>query len=604
MKAVNTQQTSHRIDDLLYWIIIVTFGLIPIFFLPVTQDFYDTNKWMLLVAGSLLILANWAIQSLLTNSVTVAVNLPVIGLSALSLASLVSAFVSSQNLIEALISPFGAGTWVSLTILVSLGLPMIQKEKLEVLRRLLFGAASVLGIVAIYQFFVFGGRWTPVGSSLGLLGFWLLVIPILINELVRHWKERDETSLFFGFLILAVMSIGFILTVSQIVSNIFSNILPYSANWAILLEVFKNPKNALFGVGAENFLSAFTAGRPVALNATSLWNSRFTTGSSLAFHLATTLGISGLIGLGLLLISLWKTKYFIPIIVFLVLPPNLTVLTTAIALLLLSESQHHAIRTIRFTGETEFLGIGLSIGALAASVAILYFVGRSYTAEVVYKQSLSAFARGDGTLAYQRQISATNLNAAPSKYHTSLSQTSLALANAIASQSADRKLTTDLIGQAIAEGKLAVNSAPTSVLVWENLASLYQPFIGVAQNADIWTIASLTQAMQLDPTNPVLRLTAGSIYLRIKDYTKARDQYLAAINLKPDYANAHYNLAFVYKQQGMREQAELELKEAQKLVAPGSIDESRLISELNELRASQTGFPEVLLPTDASPPEP
>ncbi len=49
-------------------------------------------------------------------------------------------------------------------------------------------------------------------------------------------------------------------------------------------------------------------------------------------------------------------------------------------------------------------------------------------------------------------------------------------------------------------------------------------------------------------SNPeaVLRKEAGNHFLKEKQYEKARDQYLASLQVDPDYDDAHYNLGVVY----------------------------------------------------------
>jgi len=52
--------------------------------------------------------------------------------------------------------------------------------------------------------------------------------------------------------------------------------------------------------------------------------------------------------------------------------------------------------------------------------------------------------------------------------------------------------------------------------------------------------------MAQEPDTPALRKDAGNYFLKTKDYEKARDQYLAALKLDPDFSDAHYNLAVLY----------------------------------------------------------
>jgi len=49
----------------------------------------------------------------------------------------------------------------------------------------------------------------------------------------------------------------------------------------------------------------------------------------------------------------------------------------------------------------------------------------------------------------------------------------------------------------------------------------------------------------------------GQAYLQLRDYEKAKNNYAAALSLKPDYTNAYYGLATVYARLGQQEKAKL-----------------------------------------------
>ncbi|MCX6793886.1 MAG: hypothetical protein NTY06_02160, partial [Candidatus Gottesmanbacteria bacterium] len=96
------------------WSIIVVLGLTPIFFLTVTQKFYDTNKWMLVTIGALLTLVLWAL-TLLRHKTPLHITIPsgALGFGALTIASIIGLLIGSTNKIEALLSPLGPVTFLS-----------------------------------------------------------------------------------------------------------------------------------------------------------------------------------------------------------------------------------------------------------------------------------------------------------------------------------------------------------------------------------------------------------------------------------------------------------------------------------------------------------
>jgi tetratricopeptide (TPR) repeat protein len=74
------------------------------------------------------------------------------------------------------------------------------------------------------------------------------------------------------------------------------------------------------------------------------------------------------------------------------------------------------------------------------------------------------------------------------------------------------------------------------------------------------------QAIALDPVNPRLRLDLGGIYYALGNYQAAAQVFSQAVNLKPDYANAHYNLAQSLKQLKVDDQALAQLQLTASLV--------------------------------------
>lgn len=65
-----------------------------------------------------------------------------------------------------------------------------------------------------------------------------------------------------------------------------------------------------------------------------------------------------------------------------------------------------------------------------------------------------------------------------------------------------------------------------------------------------WAFLAVVLAAGVALAQPVpdaeLRKEAGNYYLKKRQYEQARDEYLAALKMEPDYADAHYNLGVVY----------------------------------------------------------
>ncbi len=192
-----------------------------------------------------------------------------------------------------------------------------------------------------------------------------------------------------------------------------------------------------------------------------------------------------------------------------------------------------------------------------------FFGGKMVLADYHHRLALNAISQNQGIVAYNELVAAEKLNPYSDVYRTDLAQTNFALANAIAAAKGpteaspagsltdqDKQNIQVLLQQSINEGRIAVTLSPRSSLNWEILALLYRQIAGVAQNALVFSLDSYGRAIMQDPLNPVLRVNVGGVYYAIKSYDMAVRFFTDAINLKPDYANAYYNLSVALKDKG------------------------------------------------------
>ncbi len=109
--------------------------------------------------------------------------------------------------------------------------------------------------------------------------------------------------------------------------------------------------------------------------------------------------------------------------------------------------------------------------------------------------------------------------------------------------------------------------------------------IGVTSDADQWTIGALSNAIQLDPANPNLRMDLGTIYFTKQDYLTAANLFKQATQLKPNYANAHYNLAQALIKVEAYDSAVSSLEITKSLLPSTSPDLDRLNKEIDDAKA-------------------
>lgn len=600
-------KTQNLIEKILNGILFLIF-LLPLFFLPITANFYDFNKNFLLYLGVGLLLLVWAGKIAAKGNLRwfkTSLDLPIF---AFALVFVLATFFASPNKVEPFLTPGGTGTILALTIFYFL---LTQLDVSRYTLNALVASASLLALVAVYQFLGLGEAlisqgsnfafmkakfWTPAGDLLSLLMFLLVALPNAAILFKNHLSKNLLKSILFGVATILIIAgagvtIFQLLPISQASKQTSFFLLPYPTSWAIAIETFK--QNPLFGVGPANFISAFNRFRPVGFNRYDFWNLRFTATSSYLLHLLTETGILGLGAFLIIIITVIKVIKIIKeplalglgvaLILLFFLPGNFLILFTFFVLLACLAPKTETT-TLLLGRKTRWLPLVISCSLLAVSY---FLAGRAYLAEIYFKKSLDALAKNDGLGTYNNQIKAISLNPRKGDFRIAYSQTNFALANSLATKKEltdqDRANISQLVQQAIQQAKVATVLNPTNSATWENLAQLYRNLINFAQGADQWALAAYQQAIITDPINPRLRLDLGGLFYALGNYDEAQKIFRTVVELKPDYANGWYNLAAAYREDQKYQQAYQAMQQTLALVPADSADWQKAKSELDEL---------------------
>jgi len=587
--------------------------LLPIFFLPLTTEFYLFNKQTLLIGFTGLMTLLWLGKMVISRTLSfrrTSFDLAVILLAA---AYLVAGLAAAPNKIIALTAPLGVGTLLTLTLLYFVLTNNLKPNFYRFLFAALITSATLLGLVAIYQFLGFGESlttvpwlqnklFTPAGGTLSLLFLLLASLALAISLFFQQFNRKNLLSSLLTGGASVIIAVGLLLTLYQILPGKTTSLvmLPYPDTWAISIEAFK--LNPLFGVGPGNYLAAFNRFRPVTFNAYSFWDNRF--GIAPVFPLEW-LTVGGLLSLGAYFFLLMKSVKLmlktarekkenqLPLLILLtaiiVLPwlMGINLISLSLTFLFLAvlalETEKEETRQLP-AKSLVWVVLGLGLILILPS---LFFWGRIYAADLAFRQSLNALTQNQGVMVYNQQIRAISLNPYQPDYRLAYSQTNFALANSLANQTEltdqDRTNITQLIQQAIREAKAATVLNPTDATNWENLALIYRNLINFAEGADQWTIAAYRQAIVSDPINPRIRLNLGGLYYALGNFELATRQFQNSVDLKPDYANGYYNLSAAYREREMYTEAYQALQAALNFVEPDSIDYQKAKGELDEL---------------------
>jgi len=605
-------------------LMVYLFPLTLVLFFPSMQDMYDTPRWMILGIWSLLLLVATLFGMLKTKRVAKSFSPTAIGFFALALAATASVVVVSANKVEALLHPLGAVTYFTLSLIAAFLPTLLTKAQKDRMAWVVLALIAALGLVVLYQQFgitsilfpnnayLQSNLWNPTGTPISAALLFFFAIPLGIARLQEERKNSRERGVAFAIVFLVLSVAGLCVTLWRFLPLVPTVVMPISVGWTVLMETMKNLKAAALGFGAENFGAAYALGRPASVNLTALWNTGFTTSATTLLHVATTIGLAGVAGLGIFAVvwlkdmpkhTVLKMTWILVLVALVFFPPSIPFLLLIVLLDVLYGKNH--VNTYELNSLATVLFSVILSGVIALSSYGLY---RAASGELLFSRARTAAEKENNlTKSYTLHIKAIQQNNQMTRYHTSLSQLALIIANSILQTAPvntdtgvvtlleeDKKLVTSLFGLAVSEAKLATTLAPESYATWVNLASVYQSLVGVANDATTWTTAAYQKAITLNPISPALRIDFGGVYVNAKDYDRAIEQFFTATTLKGDYANAYYNLANAYRLKGDAVHTLEALLQTQTLIPTTSADYQKLSEEIAQL---QTQTPETVQPT-------
>ena len=470
-----------------------------------------------------------------------------------------------------------------------------------------------------------------IGWSLFILGLILAVFAVGPKEI---GSKRFTTMFIFTVLVAITLLNIFPATKSLIISKDYPSetILPAKESWVVAASTIQD--YPMLATGPSTFHLNFAKYRPLEMNMSNLWSVRFDKPYNEIFNTIGTLGILGLAALLLLGVKIYKYALLnfqgtdnsgvikaLAIGIFMISTAYLftyaTVLNTFVLFFFLTllgaahvnlyeGRKNNELVTFSFTsfstatttiGETsaikhEYANIIAIAPFVLAALFGTYLYARTYVGEFYMRRAIVAAINNQATQAYDLQGKAINTNPQRDAYHTSYAQTNLVLANALASNKnltdQDKQTIQTLVSQAIRSTRLATEVVnPLNVSNWETRALIYRSLVNVADNASDWAINAYNTAIQLDPTNPALRLDLGGVYYAKSDFLAAANLFRQAATLKSDYANAHYNFAQALLNLKDIDNAKKELEITMTLVPQGSADYLAVEQQVKELASQQ-----------------
>lgn len=428
---------------------------------------------------------------------------------------------------------------------------------------------------------------------IGILPSWaVLGTGALAILLSTNSSDIKRNRIYFGMVVgtlFALATLVFLPATRKLVinENYLKEIsLSAKASWRVTSSTVQD--YPLLATGPSTFYLNFPRYRPISLNSSEVWDFSFDKPYNEVFDIMGTTGIIGLLVTGFLAYKVFSIAFFsikkhevgnqvrvIGIAVLSILPIflftyatvlNTFILTILVALLVnayatdgkkeiatsikLNLSTIAPITTIGHDGviSKEYLHY-LVAAPMIALVAYLSFITyKIYAAEVYMRRSMIATSTNDGLGTFNNQVKAIKLNPLRDVYQSAFAQTNLALADSISSRpeltDTDKQTIQQLVAQSISSIRNVTEVVnPLNASNWIIRANIYKTISPMADDALKWAASSLSTAVQLNPTDPRLRLDLGGIYYGQEDYLTAANHYKQAIDLKNDYANAHFNFA-------------------------------------------------------------
>ncbi|MEO6508762.1 MAG: tetratricopeptide repeat protein [Patescibacteria group bacterium] len=576
--------------------------LFPLFFLPITQDFFILNKLYLTAVTALSLILLSAIEILVTKKIVWQQNKIDKALILFTLAVGVSTLIVSPNKVQALLNGnFGLVQIMSLAV-ITFYLARVTEPVRQGLKQLFLiscGVASVIAISFFFQPFKSVGlpsslaflktqNFNTVGNLIDLsmlLGFAFVVLIASLLSQKKTYHNKVVTYFIVGVVGLATVISLYTITKPLLAKQALLPYPPLRLSWTATVDTLKNPVNALFGVGPDNFAAIFTREKDVVYNQSTQWQiSSFNVSRSGILQILTEGGLLSIIAFALIVFVAYqqigaeqfkkvRTSLTIPLVyavgLMLLFPPSLIIFfiffLAVASIANQSALKDHEETTVINASTIAPIYITLGIAGIALVMAASYFLGRVYLAEYTFRSAIVADSKGDLQKVYDNHVRAIILNPYVEGYRVSFARVNMFIANNIsaraqqeaakanenAAEKKDVKLSdqdkqniTERIQVAIAESKAAVALNPQKAVNWENLAALYRNLLTVAEGADAWTVAAYQRAITIDPTNPVYRINLGGVYYSAGDYNNAQSLFSQAANLKPDWPNAYYNLAW------------------------------------------------------------
>ncbi|MDD5750132.1 MAG: tetratricopeptide repeat protein [Candidatus Pacebacteria bacterium] len=372
-------------------------------------------------------------------------------------------------------------------------------------------------------------------------------------------------------------------------------------SWQMAVDGFK--ERWLLGAGTANLHYVFAKFKPAAFLQTDFWQLRFDrTGSYWAEVLAENGALGALSYLALIGMFILISYFFVASFKFKLMGSNpvsgdkkITVIALLVSFLAILAAQFFYYQTTVLSfifwlvlalgvvswGEAlreksfsfkDFPEAGLVFSivfwvVLVGAAFISFTLGKYYLADAYYREYLV-----DPAANLPKLETAARVAPARAVYPIVLSRAYLQkFVQEAQKAEPEKELAAEMINEAVRESKIAVEKFPNLVAAHETAGVVYREIQGAVAGSREWAIKSFEAALKLEPKNPVFLTELGKLELADKKNDEAKDFFQQAVAIKPDYVDAHLQMAFLEDEEGSKQEAQGRLENLVRL-SPFSVD--------------------------------
>lgn len=563
--------------------------LIPLFYLPVFTNPFETPKLIVLFLIVFLLSLSKLIRIIVDKEIGISTNKLDVFIVLMILSFLLSTIFASPAKMDALLLP-GTASFVILGSFLYFFINQLKdKDKKEVEVSLVMSSFFV-GTINILSFTkLITPNFTTMGSLINSLLLFIATLPISLLLVAK--SKGYLTKGLFSFISFVIFISLFINTYEVLPGkNTKIKILDQKFGWSIAVDSLK--VSPFLGMGPGNFIESYNKFRPIETNSKADWDVKYLLSSNTFFNVASEVGLIATISLVILFVfSINKLS--------IERPSSISLLLSAIVLGLLPISASGFVvlfillslqskSTENKTGfDSKTPGMIISLPIMVVLLIVTYFSTRAFLAEYYFNKSLVLLTKNDAVKSYELMNKTIKTNPFVDRYHLAAADMNSLISQSLSKKKdlsdEDKKTIANLIQQSIREAKAAAGLNPRKSSNWEKLGDIYNGIVAVAKDADNFALQSYNQAVYLDPINPNIRIKAGGIYYYQKKYTEAIKVFELAVLSKPDFANAHYNLAMAYKENKQLDKAKEQMNITLKLVGKDSADYETAKKELETI---------------------